>query len=475
MIDELFTLQEKDLTFLFLGEYSIQRGNLVGIEKINFELGLRRNGTILGKLDIILEHGYSFEEIRPYFSDVFNLIGLDQKTRLPINMERCFIKSWEGSSNDNEITCLYSALDIVLGKDNLTNNLSPSVFKIFFGLTNVFRIRNIDLPYGKFIFRTNDRIIGEWHLADTNKVILTTNLGKLEFYNYDNIDENQKTMNNFKIPLITAGISIEYLKNNGNMDLAKREAIEIVEDFLMLSSFIQSCKHNWKFVLVEKEDNPIFIEILSTKNSIPFYLPLNDKIDDSTYNGLLAGFHSNKYKPNIALALDWYLDSIANEEYDSKFLLMVTALECLLNGYHVENQSEFIFAEEEFSSLQSKAMPKIFDMLDQLGIKEREKFERIKNGFEGLRRRTLADKFRLMLKELAIDCSDVRLKPGKIVNIRNDLVHKGSLTYVNDETKLNKVNQEYKALWSAIIRIFFKLIGYSGNYYDPALKSFNNI
>ena len=135
----------------------------------------------------------------------------------------------------------------------------------------------------------------------------------------------------------------------------------------------------------------------------------------------MTRLRSNKYKPNIALALDWYLESIAHEEYDSKFILMVTALECLLDGYHKENQFEFIISEEEFLSLQITAISKIFGTLNQLGINEKEKFERIKNGFEGLRRRTLADKFRLILRDLEIDCSDIHLKPSKIVNIRNDL------------------------------------------------------
>jgi hypothetical protein len=219
-IDELFVLQEKNLTFLFLGECSIQqqKGNLAVVERMNFELGLRRNGTILGKLDMVLEQNRSLEEIRAYFSDAFNLIGLDHKTGLPIIMESCFITSWEKPLNDKEISCIYSALDVVLGKDNLTSNLSGMI-KFHFGLTNVFRIKNIYSPFKKIIFGTKDRVIGECDLSDINKVILTTALGKLEFYNYANIDEDEKIMRNFKIPLITAGISIECLKNNHNVDL----------------------------------------------------------------------------------------------------------------------------------------------------------------------------------------------------------------------------------------------------------------
>lgn len=155
-IDALFTLEQSNLEFLFLGECSIQQQeeNLAGIRKINFEIGLRKNGTILGMLGLILEQDHSFEKIKTYFKDVFNLIGQDQKTGLPIIMERCFIWNWEDSSNSNEISCVFLALDVVLGKHNLTNNISGTM-KFHFGLTNVFRIKKIDFPGGIFKFKRN--------------------------------------------------------------------------------------------------------------------------------------------------------------------------------------------------------------------------------------------------------------------------------------------------------------------------------
>ena len=83
---------------------------------------------------------------------------------------------------------------------------------------------------------------------------------------------------------------------------------------------------------------------------------------------------------------------------------MVTALECLLDAYHKEHQSEYILSEGEFSFLQQKTMPEIHKALEILGHKE--KFETVENAFKGLRRRSLSNKFKLMLDQLQVNCSD---------------------------------------------------------------------
>lgn len=48
------------------------------------------------------------------------------------------------------------------------------------------------------------RTLGEFNLSDFNKVYIPTSLGALEFYNYRNIDEYERIMLNFRLPLITA-------------------------------------------------------------------------------------------------------------------------------------------------------------------------------------------------------------------------------------------------------------------------------
>ncbi len=384
VIDDLFTLHEEGLTFLFHGECSMQHeANIVGIRKINFEVELRKNGTILGRLKLSLDQNHSFEKIKTYFSNIFNLDGRDEKTGLSISMEKCFIRNWEDLSNDNEVSGVLLTSDVVLGKDNLTRTLS-SMTTFHLGLTNVFRITKVNLPDGKIVFKNKHRIIAEWDLGDLNSVVITTPSGNLKFYNYPNLDENEEIMQNFKLPVITAGISVEFFENDYNIDLARKKVIEMVEEFLMVSSFIQSCKHDWKFVLVESEGNIIFISIRLTKNSIPFYFPLDNKMNTSIYNELWTRLPLTKYKQNIALALDWYLESMVAQGIESKFLNLSTALECLMDGYHKVNNSEFILTELEFSILEKKMIPEINIILNQLekkAEKDHETFESIKNSF----------------------------------------------------------------------------------------------
>lgn len=474
VIDDLFTLHERGLTFLFHGEASIkQEENLIGIRKINFEVGLRKTGTILGRLKLTLEQNHSFEKIKNYLGSIFKLDGRDEKTGLLITMENCFIRNWENSSNGKEVSGVFLTSEVVLGKNNLTRALA-SMTKFHFGLTNVFRITKVNLPDGKIVFKNKDRTIAEWDLGELKEVIMTSPLGSLNFYNYPSLDENQKILQNFKLPLITAAISIELFQNDYNLDLARKKVTEIVEDFLMVSSFVQGCKHDWKFVSVESEGRLIFISIRLTRNTIPVYFPLDNKMNSSIYNELWTRLTLSKYKQNITLALDWYLESMVAEQIDSKFLNLSTALECLMDGYHKINGSEFILTDSEFSTLENKMIPEVNIVLNQLGKtkeKDRETFESIKNSFQQLRRRAYINKFKLLLRQLAIDYSDVKLKPRQIVDIRNDITHRGELNYGDDEKKFNEIYEQYKAFWSVLIRIFLKLLNYSGNYFDPFHRS----
>jgi hypothetical protein len=470
-INDIFTLEERELKFQFSGECSFQqREHPEGIKKITFEVSLKNNGIIIGTLKIASKE-CSVEKIKTYFTDSFSLNGQDTVTGLSIIMEKCFVRQW-GLFINNELNCDFLLSDIILGKDNLTKTLL-STTRFHFGLINVFRIRRIESPFSRIIFRKNDRTAWDIDLSDLDKIVSSSHVGKLEFYNYANIDENEKIMLTFRLPLITAGISVEFSKTSHNLESALEEVRKLVEDFMILSSFIQTSRHNWKFIVILTNDNLAFIHIRALKHDLPMLFPLNNGIRNFTLYEQFKELSTNRYKNNIALALYWYLESVANEQIDSKFLQMFTALECLLDAYHKERQSEYILSETDFSLLQQKIMPEIREALQKLGYKN--KFETIKNAFKGLRRRSLSNKFKLMLDELQVNCSDVHLRPHAIVDIRNDITHRGGINHVNDETELKTVKDQYNALWSVMIRLFLKLLEYKGNYYDPYLKSLNAI
>jgi Apea-like HEPN len=187
----------------------------------------------------------------------------------------------------------------------------------------------------------------------------------------------------------------------------------------------------------------------------------------------------SKYKANIALALNWYLEAMAAEEIESKFLNLSTALECLMDGYHKANNSEFILTESEFSIVENKMIPEIKKILNQIGMIEgnnQETFKTVKSSLQQLKRRTYINKFIILLDQMKIGYSDVNLNPRKIVNIRNDITHRGQLAYINDQIKFDEIySEQYKPFWSVLIRIFLKLLSYSGDYFDPFHKSLYRI
>jgi hypothetical protein len=350
-MNDYFIEEGSNLKFLFHGNCSIQDNNSPeGIQSIYFEVGLRTNGTIIGKISLTLDHDYSLEKIRNYFSNTFGLEGQDEVTGLQIIMENCIIRNPNKSPNNGKAEFDFFPLDVTMGKDNLVRTISETT-KFHFGLTNVFNIkRKVQVPDITVIFKNQYRTLGDVNLSDFNKLHIATSLGELEFYNYSNIDENERTMLNFRLPLITAKLSIAITKNNSAIYTVKKEIEEIVKDFLSVSSFVQSCKHDWKFVLIELRAKPVFISIRSTITSTPFYLPLNNNINNPMYDILWKGFSSSKLKQSVAFAIDWYLQSIVGEEIESKFLNLSTALECLMDAYHKANNSEFIFNKFDFST-----------------------------------------------------------------------------------------------------------------------------
>lgn len=149
-INDIFTLEERELKFQFSRECSFQqREHPEGIKKITFEVSLKNNGIIIGTLKIASKE-CSLEKIKMYFTDSFSLNGQDTVTGLSIIMEKCFVRQW-GLFINNELNCDFLLSDIILGKDNLTKTLL-STTRFHFGLINVFRIRRIDRHFQGLYF-----------------------------------------------------------------------------------------------------------------------------------------------------------------------------------------------------------------------------------------------------------------------------------------------------------------------------------
>ena len=148
---------------------------------------------------------------------------------------------------------------------------------------------------------------------------------------------------------------------------------------------------------------------------------------------------------------------------------MSTALECILEPYHKKNNTENILTNNDFDILKKNILPQIYAIL-KLGEndkQEREKKNTLDSSFTNLKRLSYAKKIILILKQLNINYDYVKLNPNQIVRIRNDIVHRGKIGLEYNKENLNLIYKQYKALWSVTIRIFLKLLNYSGKYFDP--------
>jgi hypothetical protein len=164
-MNDYFIEEERNLKFLFHGNCSIQRNISSGIKSICFEVGLRTNGTTIGRLDLNLDDDDSLEKVRNYFSDTFDLEGWDEVTGLRIIMEKCFIRNLNRSTNNRKISFDFLPLEMILGKDNLDRTTSGTA-KFHFGLTNVFDINKIKAPDMTIRFSNQYRTLGEFNLND---------------------------------------------------------------------------------------------------------------------------------------------------------------------------------------------------------------------------------------------------------------------------------------------------------------------
>jgi hypothetical protein len=101
-------------------------------------------------------------------------------------------------------------------------------------------------------------------------------------------------MMNYKMSIITSGITISVPKTDHVLNFIKGKAEEVIKDFLIISSSIQGCRHDWRFMLVESSGRPVFISIRNPGLSTPISFPLDNGTNGLIYNQLwkeLQPFH----------------------------------------------------------------------------------------------------------------------------------------------------------------------------------------
>ncbi len=462
MIEEAFEHEGTRSRFHFNGEGSVSISSKTII--VCYDITLRNSGLI----------GINLKVGRNDYDELEKYLEIQDELQINASQEKLSITLYFPTiafvDEVNEPLCLTMTVSEVklIYTDRYRELGSLDQLYIHYGISNMFSI----IPHvsNEIVFSRNNKPIVKW---DANIRLVDSPVGQFRLNHYSDINQREKSMINSKTSLITSEICFSI--NGINLDEFDKITMPYectVTDFLTISSFIQTSRHTWNFIVVEKNDNPIIIKMRTAPNTFPNFLPLNNGLSDAMYFVLYPKFRSNSLKSNIALAIDWYLESTSSDRLESKYLHLFTMLECIITPYHRNRNTEFILTELEYENLEGAMLPKTRQILEDLGKdkdKDKELFNTLQWAFLSFKNRTLSSKFKEMLSNLNLN-SDLSIR--KIIDIRNDIIHRGD---IDDGATEYDLYYEYRTFWSIMIQIILKILEYPGEYFDINLKRRMNL
>lgn len=466
-----------DISFNFQGKCtSIINDKEEKIEEIrarSFNIFLTIHGDILGYFTFA-----NFEEATKFYNQVkgkFHLEG--ENDEYYFNIKDVVIHSYE--NQEQKQTLNFIATDLILNKKESINEITN--LEIEYGLINVFELNYKELEEIKFI--RNSREESSFPIVRNKKGFsFMSSIGKLTIDNYKNIFANSETMRNSRISLITSFINIQISNKNQNLTDITETTKEVVEDFLKITSFVQSSKHDWIFMIIKNSLDIHHIKIRRIRKENPFYLPVDISITDNLYYKLWQNFSKEiDNLCNFTMALEWYLHAISLEEIDMKFVSASTALECILAKFFANNSNGLkttVFTSGEFKKFKKEVKPVIENILINMGkVKTKDQiFKQIDEKLMEFNRITYAKKIEFMLRKLKIDYSDFNDNNiiDNLVNIRNKIVHRGEISNM-DNNQLKDVSDKFYIFITLLSRIFLRILNYQGKYYDIYHKTVKQI
>ncbi|HDL7044081.1 TPA: hypothetical protein PXM45_001772 [Yersinia enterocolitica] len=259
-------------------------------------------------------------------------------------------------------------------------------------------------------------------------------------------------------------IKTEFSKKIENITkLINEKIFPKVEDFLLISSFIQrdkiTCK-GWE-ALYNGVQTSYYRTYMSYADDIKKKdgVPIDAKYVPEFLKVTVKRLQENKFKDAIKVAIN-ALNNSNSSTFELSFLSIFQAIESLVNTYKRERDLEFILPKNNFKKLSKK----IRDSMKSQEFKSLLNdggYESIIKKIPELNRLSLSDAFRLMEKEHSLSFHGLwpLFNDGEtkgLVNIRNVFAHGGSFP-----------RQTYAALMTArtclqffLERLIFQLLGW---------------
>jgi hypothetical protein len=171
----------------------------------------------------------------------------------------------------------------------------------------------------------------------------------------------------------------------------------------------------------------------------------------------------------IKVALSWFLSSTSTSE--SGFLHIMTAVEHLV---HVFSESAASSRLVPRGFLRNRLRPAIRETLENFEGEVQDGFvfsqdhiSELIRGFSSANRRSFRTRLREMLSAYGIETSDIHDDLPALVEMRNNVVHRGILQFETSRADSFEVERLKNVGEELLVRVFLTMLGYVGHYNSP--------
>ncbi|MDE1852218.1 MAG: hypothetical protein KGI38_00540 [Thaumarchaeota archaeon] len=316
------------------------------------------------------------------------------------------------------------------------------------------------------------------NVARTFRVIVNTELGELTLRHSDRIAELERRMNAYGSPLVTSSATFEVPPNGRPLGEVLKQATDIVEKFLKITSLAQSRWHTWVAVSVYEASEG------GEGGELRYLAMRHTKLLASSGRSLTILAHSSRFiqaawngysretaqEYGFDLALEWFIAANAPQLLESKFLSATTCLELLMDRYSREAGNESLLSRDDFRLLKTELQAKLRGWARRIGLNDKTLVS-LEAKLGELNRRSYAEKAEQMLAFWNLRHDDLGVTIGQIVAIRNKITHTGDAIVSGSHDQLLRT---YNAIMTIIARVLLAMLDYQDQYYDWVKGAFVN-
>ena len=434
--------------FNFKGKGKIKFKNGQEFES-DYSIQMLWNGQIVGELDI---HSDDFKSIREFQGEIpyFTLIGVvSSDNNRPIRAEDCYLTGSSSSSgvSGSWLNGRFQCREVILDPDNIKKKPQNEMI-IQFGVVN---------------------------MEQTFSVIVDTIMGKIWVRHCEGIDNLVKLMRLYDMSLITSYPEIHFKPDDTqDLEAIMERAIELMRDFLKITSLSQTCWHEWvcvhayeKATLEANEYEHLFLRLRAPKTKSPRTRGVTNLAHSATFLRTAWKGYSKELDEKYAfdLALEWYIESNSATVIELRFLMATTCFEMLMDRFHTQMGTEFVLNEKLFNKFYHDLRDFSSNWMKENTLPADVRAS-IYRSLKGINRRQYVEKAQMLLDHWGITHSDTGITLEDIVKIRNNITHRGRHDSGNDRESFDEIVNAYEGLFAILTRVFLSMLGYEGQYYD---------